>query len=341
LLGLDPFALFVWDGDVVRAPAEAHQALLADLTGADIALFDLLGRALRRPVASLLGRRVRREVAMYDSSLYMEDLLKPAEREGLAYLKGPAPAEAAEWVARKAEWVLSQPSGVQTLKIKLGRAKWMPSFDEALARDIAVFDAVRRAVGKHVTLFVDGNDGYKPRPLAAADFALAASGCYALEEMFPDVMLGETHEVKRLLRAAKLKTKLADGEDNLGGIRPKSRVERYQGPEGDEPLFDIDQGDMNQAGYLRLRETARDCARRGMTMAPHNFGSKLGFYAMAHLGLVTKNWEFCESDDTQIPALDAKGFNIHKGMVQLTGAPGVGWHLREEHLEKPSLLLEA
>jgi L-alanine-DL-glutamate epimerase-like enolase superfamily enzyme len=226
------------------------------------------------------------------------------------------------------------------LKIKIGRAKWMHSFDEAFARDIAVFNAVRRAVGKGVTLFVDGNDGYKTRPLAAADFARAVDRPYALEEMFPDALLGETHEVKRLLRAAGLQTKLADGEDNLGGIRQKSRVERFAGPKGDEPLFDIDQGDMNQAGYLRLKETARDCAARGMTMAPHNFGSKMGFYAMVHLGLVTKNWEFCESDDTQIPALDVPGFSIRKGMVRLTGEPGVGWRQREEHLEKPSLVLE-
>jgi len=230
---------------------------------------------------------------------------------------------------------------VRTLKIKIGRAKWMPSFDQALQRDIDVFNAVRSAVGKSVTLFVDGNDGYKARPLAAADFAIAVQSPkpYALEEMFPDSMLGETHEVKRLLRAGGLKTKLADGEDNLGGIRPRSRVERFRGRR-DEPLFDIDQGDMNQAGYLRLQVTARDGAARGMTMAPHNFGSKLGFYAMVHLGLVTPNWEFCESDDTEIPALHASGFSIRKGMVRLSGEPGVGWSLREERLERPALVLE-
>jgi L-alanine-DL-glutamate epimerase-like enolase superfamily enzyme len=94
---------------------------------------------------------------------------------------------------------------------------------------------------------------------------------------------------------------------------------------------------MNQSGYLRLQETARDGAARGMTMAPHNFGSKLGFYAMVHLGLVTANWEFCESDDTQIPALECPGISIHNGKAKLTGSPGVGWKLREEHLEKPSI----
>jgi len=345
LLGLDPFALFEWDGDVVRGPAPAHRAFLADLAGADIALFDLLGRAMRRPVADLLGERVRREVSAYDSSLYMEDLLKPSEREGLVYLKGAAPADPAEWVARKAVWVLAQPWGVSTLKIKIGRANWMASFDEALARDIAVFNAVRRAVGEGVTLFVDGNDGYKARPLAAADFARAVDSPkpYALEEMFPDALLAETQELKRLLRAAGLTTKLADGEDNLGGIRTESRVARHAAAtgDGDEPLFDIDQGDMNQAGYLRLRETARDCAPRGMTMAPHNFGSKMGFYAMVHLGLVTKNWEFCESDDTQIPALDPTGFSVRNGLVKLAGEPGVGWRLREDKLEKPSLELKS
>ena len=346
LLGLDAFALFHWDGDTVRGPAEAHRPLLADLTGADIALLDLLGRALKRPVAELLGRRVRREVAVYDSSLYMEDLLKPAEREGLVYVDSrQAPAEGAELVARKAEWVLAQPFGVRTLKIKIGRAKWMGSFDEALARDIAVFQAVRRAVGKGVTLFVDGNDGYKARPLAAAEFAEAVGGLglYAMEEMFPDVMLAETQEVKRRLHAAGLKTKLADGEDNVGGMRKSSREARYATAKAirDEPLFDIDQGDMNQAGYLRLRESARDIAPRGMTMAPHNFGSKFGFYAMIHLGLVTPNWEFCESDDTQIPALEATGFSVRKGMARLTGEAGVGWRLREEKLEIPSLVIEA
>ena len=341
LLGQDPFSLFEWDGDVVVGPAEQHRQLLLDLTGTDIALFDLLGRALKRPVAELLGKSVRREVAVYDSSLYMEDLLKPAEQEGLVYLKDPASSPPAEWVARKAEWVLAQPSAVRILKIKIGRAKWMPSFDHALERDVAVYNAVRAAVGKDITLFVDGNDGYRPRPLAAAGFALAVQSPkpYALEEMFPDAMLVETYAVKRLLRNEGLKTKLADGEDNLGGMRLRSRMERFHGRR-EEPLFDIDQGDMNQSGYLRLRAAGRDGATRGMTMAPHNFGSKLGFYAMVHLGLITKNWEFCESDDTQIPALNATGFTIRKGMARLTGEPGIGWSLREEHLQAPSLVLE-
>src|SRR6185369_16003374 len=135
---------------------------------ADIAILDLLGKALHRPIADLLGKRVRDAAPVYDSSLYMEDLLKPAERNDLAYLKRASAENDIDMVARKALWVLEQPERVRTLKIKIGRAKWMNSFDEALQRDIAVFKAVRKAVGKDIVLCVDGNDGYKGRSLAAA-----------------------------------------------------------------------------------------------------------------------------------------------------------------------------
>jgi L-alanine-DL-glutamate epimerase-like enolase superfamily enzyme len=64
----------------------------------------------------------------------------------------------------------------------------MESFEAALERDIAVVRAVRRAVGDGVALLVDGNNGYRSRPSAAADFALATAGedVLAMEEMFDE-----------------------------------------------------------------------------------------------------------------------------------------------------------
>ena len=343
LLGIDPFGLFNWDGDVIVGVRDEHRSLVDGLFGADVAVLDLLGKAVGRPVTDLLGKRKREKVPVYDSSLYMEDLLKPNEQKDLAYMKdGPAPQSPADWVARKAQWILRQPHGIRILKIKMGRVKWMSSFDAALERDIAVFRAVRAAVGDDVVLFVDGNDGYKTRPLAAAEFAEAAgTSLYAMEEMFPETMLSDLREVKARLRKAGLKTKIADGENFVGQIPEKLRVERFEGPAGTEPLFDIDQADMNASGFLRLRASAEDAKKRGMTIAPHNFGSKMGLYAQVHLGLATENCEFCESDDTQIPALNARGIHIEKGHATLSGEPGLGVVLREESLEKPQLTLEA
>jgi L-alanine-DL-glutamate epimerase-like enolase superfamily enzyme len=158
LLGLDPFDLFIWESDSVRGVVEQHADLVERLAGADVAVFDLLGKAIGRPVADVLGPRVRESVLVYDSSLYMEDLLSPQQRKGLAYLAGPPPEKAAEMVARKASWLLGLGGGVRIFKIKIGRLKWMGSFEAALERDIAVVEAVRRAVGSGVTLLVDGNN---------------------------------------------------------------------------------------------------------------------------------------------------------------------------------------
>jgi L-alanine-DL-glutamate epimerase-like enolase superfamily enzyme len=344
LLGLDPFDLFDWDGDTVRGVAERHAAMLAGLAGADVAVHDLLGKAVGRPVADLLGRRVREGVRVYNSSLYMEDLLRPREREGLAYLAGPPPGDPVEMVARKAVWLLDQPSGIRIFKIKIGRAKWMGSFADALERDIAVVRAVRRATGDGVTLLVDGNNGYNARPMAAADFALAtaAEDVYAMEEMFDEEMAAEARELKYRLRAAGLATKLADGETYRGGIPPRLLAERVAGPGGsEEPLFDIDQPDMYANGFVRMTAMARACARHGVSVAPHNFGSKLGFYPQVHLGLVTPNWEFCETDDSAFPALRAEGFRIVNGRAELTGTPGLGVTLDEARLDAPTLVLQA
>jgi D-galactarolactone cycloisomerase len=274
----------------------------------------------------------------------MEDLLSPPERESLTYLRGgPPPADPAEMVARKAAWLLERPGGVRAFKVKIGRVKWMESFDAALERDIAVVRAVRRAIGGEATLLVDGNDGYWPRPAAAADFAEATAGerLYWLEEMFGEELVVETRELKRRLRAAGLATKLADGENHPGGIPPRLLAERFPGgPGAEEALFDVNQPDMNTNGFLRVRAIARASAGQRVTVSPHNFGSKLGLYAQAHLGLVTPNWEFCEADDSAFPALRADGVRIADGRATLTGLPGLGVALEEAALEKPTVALE-
>jgi galactonate dehydratase len=310
-----------------------------------VALFDLLGKALGRPVADLLGPWVRESVTVYDSSLYMEDLLTPEQREGLAYLEGgPPPREPEAMVGRKAAWLMGRPGGIRTFKVKLGRARWMGSFDTALARDIAVVRAVRRAMGDGVTLLVDGNNGYRERPLAAADLALATADAnlHAMEEMFDEESTDAAREVKRRLRSAGLSVRLADGETHPGGIPAPLLAERFTGQDGrDEPLYDIDQPDMNTTGYAWMRTIARDCARLGIALAPHNFGSKLGFWSQVHLGLVTPGWAFSESDDSAFPALHGDGFRLAGGQVSLTGLPGLGVRLDAAHLDAPLLDLAA
>jgi D-galactarolactone cycloisomerase len=344
LLGLDPFKLFVWDtADHITGPVEEHRELLGRLGGVDVALVDLLGKALERPAAALLGKPVRETVPIYDSSLYMEDLLKPDQLRGLAYLDGPAPADPVELVALKAKWIIHhRPEGFKALKLKIGRMKWMESFEAALARDIAVTHAARKAIGKDIKLMVDGNKAYKPRPSAVVDYAQAVVGdrIYWMEEMFPEVDTTNMQDVKKRLRGENNPVKLAAGESYGGGLLEKVYTQRVEGPKGSEPLIDIEQEDMNAHGFLRLRAKAAIQSKMGMTMAPHNFGSRLGFYAQVHLGMSVPNWEICEMDDSEFPALQADGIAVSAGVAKLTGASGLGVHLKEDALSKPSLELQ-
>ncbi len=343
LLGLDPFTLFEWRNDRIVGPSEPHQDLLQKLAGADIALLDLLGKAMQRPSAELLGKRVRKSVLVYDSSLYMEDLLKPEQRRGLAYIQGPMPDDPVELVALKARWLAERKEKFKAVKIKIGRARRMNSFESAVVRDIAVTHAVRAALGPEAKIMVDGNKGYESRPSAAAEYAEAVRSAqiYFLEEMFPEVDIVATEALKRRLRSANDPVKLAAGESYGDGVPETVYTRRFKNGRHEEPLINVEQADMNAHGYLRLRAKAALQAKLGMTMAPHNFGSKMGLFAQIHLGAVTPNWEMSELDDSEFPALRAPGIEIVRGEARLTGHPGLGVLLNENALRKPHFELKA
>ncbi len=341
LLGLNPFDLFEWgEGDIILGPAEEYTAFFDEHRWCDVALLDLLGKVLQRPLYQLLGQRVCEEVQIYDSSLYMEDLLAPEQRHDLIYFRGKLPTDPVETVARKAEWLLNRPEGFTILKLKTGRAHWLPSFEEALERDIAVTQAVRRAIGNQTTLLVDTNKGYAEHPLAALDYMTSVDDVFLLEEPFPETDVENLKKLKLHLRESQNPALLAAGESFYGGIPANVLRERLTINDHEGPLVDVEQADMNQNGLLGMRKIARARRELGMTIAPHNFGSKLGFYSQIHLGLTTPNWLFAEVDDSQVPAFKAHGISISYGKASLTGEAGLGVTLDESQLETPSLQLE-
>lgn len=100
--------------------------------GLDIALWDLMGKALGLPVANLLGQRCRDRVTAYCTGLYRREW--PNLAQGLA-------AEARDWVAR----------GFRSMKMKIG---YSPE------TDVECVQAVRDAIGGNIGLAVDSNCAY-------------------------------------------------------------------------------------------------------------------------------------------------------------------------------------
>lgn len=340
LIGLNPFDLFAWKDGCYAGVSDKHRGLVDLLGGIDLALFDILGKATDRPVADLFGPRFRPAVEVYDSTLYMDDLLTAEQREGLVYLKGGSmPNDHAEMVARKAEWLIDdyyRREGLRLFKIKTGRARWMDSWEAALERDIAVFRAVREAVGPFYTLFVDVNDGYEKDHTAAKRFIEETSDAnlFGIEEMFDESNVDRHREVVEHAWSLGLRVRNIDGEG--GGLASKFLPETVETPRGARPLFDIDNPSFSHGrGFVEVAAKAEQCRRHGMLVGPHNFASKIGFYASVHMGFSVPNWAYAEIDDCDFPALRLTGIEIRNGQANLTGEPGLGIGLDEEKLETP------
>jgi D-galactarolactone cycloisomerase len=106
------------------------------LSGIDIALWDLKGKILNRPIYQLLGGAQRERIPVYASSLRMRGIETTV-------------AEAKAFVAR----------GYRAMKLKVGTDR------NRHEKDLEVACAVREAVGSNVQLSADANCGFE-RPAA-------------------------------------------------------------------------------------------------------------------------------------------------------------------------------
>jgi L-alanine-DL-glutamate epimerase-like enolase superfamily enzyme len=275
-------------------------------------LWDLLGQMAGEPVYRLLNPSPSPEssVAVYDGSIYFSDLL---------------PAYADKWEDRF-KWELDEllARGHRAFKAKIGRGnKWMPR-DEGDARDIAVLKVLRAHAGPHVAIAVDANNGYDlPRTRRLLE-ALPDYNFAFIEEMFPEEVAADL-ELKAFLRERKLKTLVADGETStVAALKPfmaKAAIDLYQ-------------LDVNAVGIEGLLEEAALCRPTGGAIAPHTWGTLLGFYAQLHVARAIGNFFSGEQDPLHSDVLIAEGYSIKDGRISVPDSPGFGLKLDETALSR-------
>lgn len=132
VIGRSPFEVEgIWES--LRVPPR-HQNRRGESVcgGLDVALWDLIGKALRQPVCRILGHRYRSRIQPYCTALYRKDWPDPAA--GLA-------EEARHWKSQ----------GFRLIKMKNG---YGPDEDVRLVR------AVRQAIGDDMGLAADANCAY-------------------------------------------------------------------------------------------------------------------------------------------------------------------------------------
>ena len=131
LLGADPLNVDVlWERMFATMKSRGHWKgfMIEAISGADIALWDLIGKALDLPVSTLLGGRHRERLEVYASSIMLMD------RDEMV-------REARGLVAR----------GFRKIKVKVGMG---------VEVDAENLRAIREAVGPRIGIMIDANGGF-------------------------------------------------------------------------------------------------------------------------------------------------------------------------------------
>jgi L-alanine-DL-glutamate epimerase-like enolase superfamily enzyme len=255
LVGLDPRRT-----EVVRELVET-----VDFHGGrgwilEVAVWDLVGRALDTPLWQLLGGRSDSLLAYASSG----ELVAPEERAARA--------------------VALRDSGVRAMKIRFHHADWR--------RDVEVVEAVRDAVGSDLELMVDANQGWRmagdrePRwdVATAARCArhLERLGAYWLEE---PLRCDDVEGYRALRRLTGIR--IAAGEMVRGAHEARDLVLRGG--------VDVLQPDVVLSGGIsgcrRLAALADLCGRM---FSPHTWSNGYGLLANLHAALAFSTCPYLE-----------------------------------------------
>ncbi len=274
-------------------------AITHTISGVDIGLWDLLGKACGQPVGRLLGGRYRERIRPYASLLMREP-----ERM------------AAELLPVKAQ-------GFRAFKIG-----WGPFGRKSHAMDEAIVRAAREAVGEDSLLMVDagGSDAYWPGDykwaLRTADM-LADHDVYWFEEpLHPDAL----EDYAALRRAASVP---------IAGGEVLTRRQSFA-PWLTAGAFDIVQPDVTKCGGLsEQRRIAQMAIDNGVRFIPHGWNTTVGLASDLQIASAFAGTDLVEylTGSPFIDDLRAGGWRLDAdGMLAIPDGPGLGIDLNLDAL---------
>ncbi len=282
----------------------------------DCPLWDLIAKCVGQPVYALAAAvngqapTTPYRAPCYDTSLYFDDLGLAADDEAADLIA----AEAREGYAR----------GHRAFKIKVGRgARYLP-LDQGTRRDIAIVRAVREAVGPgsspgSIPMMLDANNGYNLNLTKHVLAETADCGIFWMEEPFhEDPLLYE--DLRGWLDRAGLPILIADGE---GDASPHLMNWARDG------IVDVIQYDVFGHGFTRWLATGRQLDGWNVRSAPHHYGGYIGNYTAAHLAGAIRGFTYVEWDEVMTPGIEAPGYTVRDGWVDVPDTPGFGLSLDE------------
>ena len=308
VLGRDPFeAGVLWEEMYNRTKDFGMKgAVVGAISAVDIALWDLMGKAVGKPVHNLLGGAFRTTVQPYATGFYRSD----GGRYPDALVE-----EALGYVER----------GFTAFKVKIGFG---------VEDDLRTVAAIRRAVGPGVRIMVDANHAYNAGVARRLIRGLEPHDVFWLEEpISPEDVDGYAE-----LRAMGSPMLIAGGENEFTRHGFWTWITRR--------ALDVLQPDIAAAGgFTGLRQIQDLALAAGLLVNPHVWGTAIGLAAsLQFLAVVPPSpisrgsyHPMLEYDQSAHPfrrELVEQPADMKDGLVAVPDRPGLGIEVNRSALEQ-------
>ncbi len=318
LAGQDPLNVdALWERIRVSgifAGAQGGQYVTA-LTGIEIALWDLAGKALGLPIYQLLGGKFRDKVRIYCDS-DMDDPLGPESD-------------------KKLPWIKDQ--GFTAMKIDLDDATDPHRFDRVnwtannaeVDRMVSWVKHVRDSIPREMELACDMHGRYDAATAKQVAKELEPFRLLWLEEVVPPENIDAMADIRH-----STSTPIAAGENLYLRWGFRDLLTRN--------AVDIIQPDLQKTGGLSEgRKIANLAQIYYLPVAPHCVVSPIGMMSTAHVCASIPNFLVCEWHWINFPELwknwVKEGEIIQKGYVTVTDKPGLGVEMNEDVARKAQI----
>ena len=300
IIGVDPFDIERVINNMIRDQYQGGPTILSAISGLEIALWDLIGKACGQPVYKLLGGRVRERLPAYANGWY-----------GGAY----SPSD----YAKKARGVLDL--GYSAMKLDPFGTAWKRMTEDEMVKAETIVRDVRTAIGDKADLMIEVHGRLSLECAIEMGGRLAPYRPSWYEEPVSPWSLELQLEAKR-----QLPFPVAAGE-RLYLLEEFSRLISMRACEVVQP-------DLTHCGGLSIGKKIAALAQvQDLTLAPHCSVGPIALCAAVHFGWSTPNVRIQENfGDFDVPWRSefVCGWNPCKnGKYQLPEKPGLGVELNE------------
>jgi D-galactarolactone cycloisomerase len=308
LVGQDPFRTeWLWHEIYARFRDHGQKgSIIQGLSGIDIALWDVKGKALGEPVHRLMGGPIRTEVSAYATGLYRRKAGRPED-----YLAEEAAGYRAE--------------GFTAVKLKVGYG---------VEEDLKMIRAVRDAIGPGIGLMIDANHAYD---------AIAAIRLGRLAEPFDIAWFEEPVPPEdiaghREVRAA-LSVPVASGECEFTRFGFRELITT-------RAIDIVQPDTCSAGGISECKKIADMALAYGLRYVPHVWGSGVALAAALQLLAVLPAFtppslnplepmlEFDRTEHPIRPALLTIPIEHTRGRVAVPQGPGLGIDINRAALDR-------